>query len=170
MVPTELPVKDGAVDISGDASLCFVCCANRYGLGSKTIAVYRNFGLLTGALASTISHDSHNLTVCYRSADDAWLAAETLRNCGGGVCAANNGSETHIELPAAGAVSQKPCAEVAQDIAEVQKAVDVISGGCTHTARQCDHRSARSSQRCYHRYGALWTALTQSFVPVFADM
>ena len=74
-------MKDGAVDISGDASLCFVCCANRYGLGSKTIAVYRNFGLLTGALASTISHDSHNLTVCYRSADDAWLAAETLRNC-----------------------------------------------------------------------------------------
>ena len=35
VVPTELPVKDGAVDISGDASLCFVCCANRYGLGKE---------------------------------------------------------------------------------------------------------------------------------------
>ena len=29
--PVELPVRDGAVDISGDPTLVFVCCANRYG-------------------------------------------------------------------------------------------------------------------------------------------
>lgn len=169
VVPTELPVKDGAVDISGDASLCFVCCANRYGLGSKTIAVYRNFGLLTGALASTISHDSHNLTVCYRSADDAWLAAETLRNCGGGVCAANNGSETHIELPAAGLMSQKPCAEVAQDIAEVQKAVDVISGGALTLLASAIIALPVLPSVVITDMG-LVDGTTQSFVPVFADM
>ena len=43
--PVELPVRDGVVDISGDPTLVFVCCANRYGRGGKTIAVYRDFGL-----------------------------------------------------------------------------------------------------------------------------
>ena len=56
--PVELPVRDGAVDISGDPTLVFVCCANRYGRGGKTIAVYRDFGLRSGGLASTVSHDS----------------------------------------------------------------------------------------------------------------
>ena len=36
--PVELPVRDGVVDISGDPTLVFVCCANRYGRGGKTIA------------------------------------------------------------------------------------------------------------------------------------
>ena len=146
-----------------------VVTGGRYGLGSKTIAVYRNFGLLTGALASTISHDSHNLTVCYRSADDAWLAAETLRNCGGGVCAANNGSETHIELPAAGLMSQKPCAEVAQDIAEVQKAVDVISGGALTLLASAIIALPVLPSVVITDMG-LVDGTTQSFVPVFADM
>ena len=37
--------------------------------------------------------------------------------------------ETHIALPAAGLMSQKPCAEVADEIAAVQSALDAISGG-----------------------------------------
>mgnify|MGYP002616332439 CR=1 FL=1 len=127
--PVELPVRDGVVDISGDASLVFVCCANRYGLGGKTIAVYRDFGLRSGALASTISHDSHNFTVSYHDPKDAFRAAEILRACGGGVCVIDGEQETHIALPAAGLMSQKPCAEVADEIAAVQSALDVISDG-----------------------------------------
>ena len=73
--PTELPVRDGAVDISGDPTLVFVCCANRYGRGGKTIAVYRDFGLGRGALASTVSHDSHNFTTIRRT------PSAPLRSC-----------------------------------------------------------------------------------------
>ena len=105
----------------------------------------------------------------YRSADDAWLAAETLRNCGGGVCAANNGSETHIELPAAGLMSQKPCAEVAQDIAEVQKAVDVISGGALTLLASAIIALPVLPSVVITDMG-LVDGTTQSFVPVFADM
>ena len=94
--PVELPVRDGAVDISGDPTLVFVCCANRYGRGGKTIAVYRDFGLRAGALASTISHDSHNFTVSYHDPKDAFRAAEILRACGGGICVIDGEQETHI--------------------------------------------------------------------------
>lgn len=129
VVPTELPVKDGAVDISGDPSLTFVCCANRYGTGSKTIAVYRDFGLLKGAFASTVSHDSHNLTIVYRDPAEALLAAKTLQSVGGGILVAEGEKETHVALPAAGLMSYKPCAGVAEEINALQKVIDEVSGG-----------------------------------------
>ena len=127
-IPTELPVKDGKVDISADPTLDFVCCANRYGTGTKTIAVYRNFHLDKGAIASTISHDSHNLTVIYRDEREAWLAADTLRRYGGGVCAVLEGEESHIALPAAGLMSLSTCEEVAAQIDEVQEKINRLSG------------------------------------------
>ena len=168
-VPTELPVKDGCVDISGDPSLIFVCCANRYGNGGKTIAVYRDFGLEEGALASTVSHDSHNFTVCYRDAEAAYLAAETLRACGGGVCAVRDGKETHIALPAAGLMSQKPCAEVADEIAAVQEIVDVISGGRLTLLASAVMALPVLPSVVITDMG-LVNGADQTFVPVFADI
>ena len=169
VVPTELPVKDGAVDISGDPTLCLVCCANRHGLDGKTIAVYRDFGIMRGALASTISHDSHNFTVCYRSTEDAFLAAETLRRCGGGVCAALDGKETCIELPAAGLMSQKPCAEVAEEIERVQAAVDTVSDG-TLTLLASAVIALPVLPSIVITDMGLVDGNTQTFVPVFADI
>ena len=84
------------------------------------------------------------------------------------MCAANNGSETHIELPAAGLMSQKPCAEVAQDIAEVQKAVDVISGGALTLLASAIIALPVPSVVITDM--GLVDGTTQSFVPVFADM
>lgn len=169
VVPTELPVAGGKVDISADPSLLFVCCANRYGLGGKTIAVYRDFGLDSGALSSTISHDSHNLTVCYRSTEDAFLAAETLRVCGGGVCAVNNGKEVHIALPAAGLMSQKPCEEVAAEIENVQDMVDTISGGKLTLLASAVIALPVLPSIVITDMG-LVNGADQTFVPVFADI
>ena len=85
------------------------------------------------------------------------------------MCAANNGAETHIELPAAGLMSQKPCAEVAQDIAEVQKAVDVISGGALTLLASAIIALPVLPSVVITDMG-LVDGTTQSFVPVFADM
>lgn len=169
VVPTELPVVNGKVDISGDKSLIFVCCANRYGLGGKTIAVYRDFGLECGALASTISHDSHNLTVCYRDTNDAILAAETLRGCGGGVCAVKGGREVHVALNAAGLMSQKPCEEVAVEIENVQNMVDVISGGKLTLLASAVIALPVLPSIVITDMG-LVNGADQTFVPVFADI
>lgn len=108
---------------------CSSAAPTGYGRGGKTIAVYRDFGLERRALASTVSHDSHNFTVSYHDPKDAFRAAEILRACGGGACVIDGAEETHIALPAAGLMSQKPCAEVADEIAAVQAALDAISGG-----------------------------------------
>lgn len=166
--PVELPVRDGVVDISGDPTLVFVCCANRYGRGGKTIAVYRDFGLRAGALASTISHDSHNFTVSYHDPKDAFRAAEILRACGGGICVIDGERETHIALPAAGLMSQKPCAEVAGEIAAVQSALDVISDGRLTLLATAIMALPVLPSVVITDMG-LVNGANQTFVPVFAD-
>ena len=125
----ELPVKDGYVDISGHPDLVYVTVINRYGTGTQTTAIYKYFSLARGALASTISHDSHNLTVAYRDPKDAYLAAGTLRECAGGVCIVDNGEAATLPLPVAGLMSQMVCADVAAQIEAVQKKLDTMTDG-----------------------------------------
>ncbi len=109
-------VRDGRI-LPEDQNLKYVAVVNRYpdrqtiGLG-----VVRNFGTESGALASTVSHDCHNLTIVYDDPGEALLAAKELIRCGGGMCAVQNGKILHtLELPLAGLMSLKPAKELAED-------------------------------------------------------
>ncbi len=120
----ELPVVDGYVSLGDREDLQYVCIANRYGTGDKTIVVFRGFGLTDGALASTVSHDSHNFTAIYRNPEDAYLAAKTLKRCGGGMCAVNDGQILYtLELPVAGLMSPLPCEKLAVEIRNMENAM-----------------------------------------------
>jgi len=117
----DLPVVDGCVSIKGHDDLQFVCVANRYGTGTKSIVVYRGFGLTHGALATTVSHDSHNFTVIYKEPEDAWVAAKTLKECGGGMCAVEDGRLMYtLKLPVAGLMSPLPCDQIAKEIENME--------------------------------------------------
>lgn len=123
IVCVELPVKDGLVDISGDADLKFVAVVNRYGETHTGLGIVRGFGTSCGALASTVSHDSHNLTVVYDNPGEALKAAQELAGKGGGMCAVKNGEVLYtLELPLAGLMSLKPAAELAKDSAKMKEA------------------------------------------------
>lgn len=120
----ELPVVDGYVSLGDDPDLKFVAVVNRH-KGHDTIALglVRGFGTTTGALASTVSHDSHNLTVVYDDARNALLAANELINCGGGMCAVKDQEVLHtLALPLAGLISLKPAEELAKDSAVMKEA------------------------------------------------
>ena len=125
-------------------------------------------GSSAGALASTVSHDSHNFTVSYHDPKDAFRAAEILRACGGGVCVIDGAEETHIALPAAGLMSQKPCAEVADEIAAVQAALDAISGGRLTLLATAVMALPVLPSVVITDMG-LVNGTNQTFVPVFAD-
>ena len=117
----ELPVMDGCVSLEGHDDLHFVCIANRYGAGDKSIAVLRCFGLREGAMATTISHDSHNFTVVYRDIESAYACAEEMKRVGGGMCAAKGGKViSTLALPVAGLMSYHPCEEVSREIEQTQ--------------------------------------------------
>ena len=108
---TEFEVKDGNIVLPDD-DYKFVIVLNRYGKGTIGKGIVKGFGTKKGALASTVSHDSHNLTVVYDNEKDALLIANTLKECGGGMCAAYNGTVlSTLPLPLAGLMSLKSAEE-----------------------------------------------------------
>ncbi|WP_343210378.1 adenine deaminase [Anaerolentibacter hominis] len=120
----ELPVVNGYVTLGDHDDLQFVCIANRYGTGTKSIVVMRNYGLKEGAVASTVSHDSHNFTVIYKDAEDALAAAQELKRTGGGMCAVKEGKILYtLPLPVAGLMSTLPCEPLAKEIETMEKAM-----------------------------------------------
>lgn len=81
----ELKVKDGVPVL--DEGMAFVAVMNRYGKGTKALGIVKNFGIREGAIASTVSHDSHNLSIVYFKPEDAYVAACELIQKGGGMTA-----------------------------------------------------------------------------------
>ncbi|MCI6703525.1 MAG: adenine deaminase, partial [Bulleidia sp.] len=120
---TEFEVKDGSIVLPDD-DYKFVIVLNRYGKGTIGKGIVKGFGTKKGALASTVSHDSHNLTVVYDNEKDALLIANTLKECGGGMCAAYNGTVlSTLPLPLAGLMSLKSAEELSVVSQKMKQAI-----------------------------------------------
>lgn len=125
----KLPVKDGVVNLDGREDLCFAAVVNRYGNGKMTIAVMKDRGVKEGAYGSTISHDSHNLTILYKDVADAFLVARTLAEAGGGISVARAGKVlATLELPVAGLMSMLPVEALSIEVDKTEKAVQAVCG------------------------------------------
>ena len=123
----ELPVKDGCVSLAEHPELQFICVVNRYGAGGRVIGVTKDFGLREGALATTVSHDSHNFTVVYRDVHSAYACLQALRENGGGMCAARNGQCFEVlPLPVAGLMSDRSCEELAPHVERMEAAMQSL--------------------------------------------
>lgn len=110
---------DPALDIAKAAVFERHRASGRVGLG-----FVRGLGLGRGALASTVSHDSHNLIVLGMNDEDMWLAVSALREAGGGqaVCAGGQ-VKALLPLPLAGIFSDAPLAEMLEQQERLHAAV-----------------------------------------------
>lgn len=111
----EVTTNDGYIDISGNKDLATLTVFERHGKnGNIKTGIVKNLGLAKGAIASTVSHDCHNLIVLGKNENDMLIAAEALQKSGGGiVCVLEGKIEAMIELPIAGLLSDKPISELA---------------------------------------------------------
>lgn len=74
----------------------------------------KGFGLKRGAIASSVGHDSHNITVIGATDADMALAVNRLIELGGGFAVADGGQITaELALPLAGLMSLEPFETVA---------------------------------------------------------
>lgn len=81
------------------------------------------FGLKSGAVASTVAHDAHNLSVLGTNDADMALAANTLIQAGGGMVVVQNGKILALNpLPIAGLMSEDSAHKVAQRTAQIDAA------------------------------------------------
>lgn len=95
---------------------------------SPVIGILEDWGHWRGALATTISHDSHNLTIFGRDPEDMAAAANAVIDAGGGMATAADGKVTAVlALPVCGLLSDAPAHEVADDFARLRAAADAIA-------------------------------------------
>src|SRR5262249_54585902 len=83
------------------------------GTGRIGLGLVTRSGLQRGALASTVSHDAHNIIVIGKSTDDMAQAVTRLGELGGGIVVVDGGTVTaELPLPVAGLLADAPLAEV----------------------------------------------------------
>ena len=107
-VVTELIVQEPEDELATIAVVERHLGTGRIGLGLVTRS-----GLQRGALASTVSHDAHNIIVIGKSTDDMAQAVTRLGELGGGIVVVDGGTVTaELPLPVAGLLADAPLAEV----------------------------------------------------------
>ncbi len=80
---------------------------NRYQNTKPAIAFIKNFGLKTGAIASSVAHDCHNIVVVGTSDEEICKAVNLLIENTGGICAVDGTEAKSLALPVAGIMSDK---------------------------------------------------------------
>ena len=92
--------------------------------GHKGIGFISGIGMKKGAIASSVSHDAHNLIVIGTNDEDMAAAANRIRAMGGGNVVVSEGKIiAEMPLPEAGLMSDLSAAEIAAQNEEVRMAV-----------------------------------------------
>ncbi|OMF04463.1 adenine deaminase C-terminal domain-containing protein [Paenibacillus sp. FSL H7-0942] len=104
----------------------------RYGVnGNRAHGLIGGDTIKRGAIATTYSHDNHNLLVVGRNREDMILAANTVISSQGGFCVVEDGKVlSHLELPVGGILTEEPLAVVSHQVKELRAAM--LSLGYVH--------------------------------------
>lgn len=115
IIEEEVNVKDGYVVLEKDDNIKFVIVINRHGkIDTKAIGLVRNFGINKGTIGSTVSHDSHNLTIVYNDIEEAFKVMNDLISINGGIsCAFDGEIKGHLQLEVAGLMTTREAKDIA---------------------------------------------------------
>jgi len=95
---------------------------NQIGLG-----IVKGLGLKSGAIATTIAHDSHNLIIAGTTEHDMVTAAKAMKEMQGGLVVVNQGEViASLDLSIAGIMSDRPYQEVYSSLKEITLALNKL--------------------------------------------
>ena len=125
-------VDDGHIVADADRDLAKIAVIERHhGTGRIGHGLVRGFRLRAGALASTFSHDAHNIVVVGMSDDDMAAAATRLAQAGRRRASSSTAARSRRSspLPVAGLLSDRPLGEVVAASRACNAAREAL--GCT---------------------------------------
>lgn len=92
-----------------------------HGSGRIGLGFVQGLGLTRGALAGTVAHDSHNLIIAGMNDADMLLAAQVVKDMGGGLAVVSDGRILgRLPLPVAGLMSVEKAETTAAALAALQ--------------------------------------------------
>ncbi len=111
-----MPVEEGEIKADPNRDILKLAVVERHGKNGRVgMGLCRGFGLNRGALASSVSHDHHNIVVVGTNERDMLAAVQELARRQGGFAAACDGEIlASLALPLAGLMSCLPAREVMQ--------------------------------------------------------
>ena len=130
-VISEIKIENGNAVSNIDTDTLKICVIERHrATGNIGKGFVKGFNLKSGAIASTVAHDSHNMIVVGTNDYDMYIAAVELVKSQGGKVVVNNGEViSKLPLPIAGLMSDKEFGFVLEKCAELDNAAQSI--GCT---------------------------------------
>ncbi|MCW3474073.1 adenine deaminase [Limobrevibacterium gyesilva] len=122
-----VPVRDSAAVLPDGAILMAVIHRHGRAPATPVLGVLDQWSTWRGAIATTVAHDSHNLVVFGREAEDMAAAANALIAAGGGMAVAAGGQvQAVLPLPVCGLLSDAPAEEVGAAFGALKQAADGI--------------------------------------------
>jgi len=109
-----LRAENGKVMPDLENDILRISVVNRYREAPVSRGFVKGFGLKSGAIASSVAHDSHNIVVVGVGSDDMAIAVNSLVQEGGGFCVCSNGKCSMLNLRVAGLMCTKPAHEVSR--------------------------------------------------------
>ena len=128
----KLNVQDGIVQSDIFQDVLKISVVERYGHDNVSNAFIHGFGLKMGAVAASISHDSHNIITIGHDSEMMAKAVNMVIDNHGGIAVVSDEASDFLELPIAGLMSNEDGYVVAEKLAKLQQMVKAL--GCTFDA------------------------------------
>ena len=111
----ELPVVDGVIQCDVEQDVLYIAQVERYGInGNVGKAFMGGFHLTSGAVASSVGHDNHNIIVMGTNFEDMAVAVNHLVEIQGGQCLVDGGEViAEVSYPICGLLSDLSAEELA---------------------------------------------------------
>ena len=100
------------IDVENDI-LKIACIERHKGTNHIGVGYVKGYSLKSGAVATSVAHDSHNIITVGCNNDDIAVAVNAIKDSNGGIAVVENGKiKTLLELPIAGLMSDEPLTTV----------------------------------------------------------
>lgn len=117
----EILVQNGFAESNPDRDILKITVVNRYQDAPPAVAFIKNFGLKTGAIASSVGHDSHNIIAVGIDDDSICRAVNLLIEAKGGISAVSGEKEEVLPLPVGGIMSPEDGYKVAEAYTRIDR-------------------------------------------------
>lgn len=106
--------QNGFAESNVEEDILKIAVVNRYQDAPIAKAFIKNVGLKSGAIASCVAHDCHNIVVVGTNDEDICRAVNLIIKAKGGISLVNANEEMVLELPIAGIMTNQSAEEVAE--------------------------------------------------------
>ena len=119
-------------DTTSDNLLKIAVIERHKNTGNVGLGVLKGLNIKTGAIATTIAHDSHNLIVCGTNDNDMLFAIEELKNINGGIIIVKDGVVlASISLEIGGIITSRKFNDVISDLNKLHDTLKIIAPDIT---------------------------------------